>query len=132
MKHPPDDQHLQIESVLRGICNLLPEDGLGKWQVVESKKRNKLTKIVRMIKNGRPALAFERLGKPINVWLPKDSFDSCNLSLPPPVVRSNETLTGSKNPGYHSNIHNFFEKPEEMWFIQLSSVDEFWTLLKSL
>ena len=90
------------------------------------------TKIIRMQKNGQPTLAFEREGHPINVWLPKDSFDHGKIGLIAPIVRLDKTLTGSANPGYHSNIYSFFGKPKEIWFMQVTSIDELWSLIKAL
>jgi hypothetical protein len=133
----PDELHLTIEALLRGLTQLLPEEGFSDWEIMESSKRNLNTKILKLAKAGQPKLAFERLGEPINFWMPVDAFDAATSGLPTPEVRTNgltrkgDTAPG-KNPGYHSNVGSFFSRPDSIWFLQLKSRNDVIQLVKAI
>jgi len=135
-KLPPDDLHIIIEALLRGVAELLPNEGFDGWAVQESKKRNNLTKILRITKNGSPFLAFERLGKPINIWMRVDEVNFSLSVLTPPKIRvkganAKGQLAPGKNPGAHSNVFRFFNHPAELWHLQLPELCEVLALVKA-
>ncbi|MEW4468677.1 hypothetical protein AB1K62_12670 [Parasphingorhabdus sp. JC815] len=133
----PNAEHIEIEAFLRGLTQLLPEEGFMGWKILESRKRNPKTKILRLTKAGEPRLAFERLGEPINFWMPINSFDPTTSKLPIPQIRTEGTTKSGanapgRNPGYHSNIGSFFKRPNAIWFINLTSINDVRKLVKVL
>jgi hypothetical protein len=134
---PPNEEHLAIEALLRGATQLLPNEGLAGWVIVESHKRQTLTKVVRMTLNGGSRLAFERLGKPFKFWMHVNSFDPNRSGLPVPILRTKgQTKSGKSavglNPGGHSNVFGFFGSPNELWELNFKANPPSWKILMAL
>jgi hypothetical protein len=123
----PDESHLVMEGAIRGLCHLLPEEGYAGWQIKESQNRSATTKILRVERDGIPFLAFDRDGKVFDFWFAPDSLHLIKLYGP-----DRRTREVGHNAGYHSNIDSFFQSPEYLWKVRLTTVDNAVALLEDL
>lgn len=131
----PDKQHLRIEAALRGMTQLLPSEGYSDWQIIESRKgQAPTTKILRLEKECKPTLAFDREGEKIHFWAKRDSYDWDALDFEEPELMQNEQSPyGNKNNnGSHSNMWSFFNGPEYLWRQRLQNMDEVWKLIEAI